>query len=130
MLSLKPYLLRATYRWVLDNGQTPHISVNSGGAGLQIPAGYGKDGNIVLNIHPRAARGFEIDEAQVKFNAQFSGKYFKVKIPQAAVLGIYAQETGQGIAFPDETPADAFHKPPLPGEMSLPRGRPVLRLVK
>ena len=102
MNQLKPYLLRATRDWCLDNGLTPHLLVDATAAGVVIPTSYIEDGKIVLNTHPRSIQAFDIDDGGVRFAARFGGKEFFVEAPLNAVLAIYAKENGQGITFPPE----------------------------
>lgn len=101
MISLKSYLIRAVRDWTQDNGFTPYLLVNATVAGVVVPAKFVNHGRIVLNIHPRAVNGFELDENLLCFAARFAGQGMRVKIPMGAVLAIYAQENGQGITFPE-----------------------------
>jgi stringent starvation protein B len=50
----RPYLLRAFYEWLLDNQLTPHLVVDVTLPGVLVPMEYARDGQIVLNIAPRA----------------------------------------------------------------------------
>lgn len=52
MNSSRPYLVRALYEWIVDNDCTPHLLVNVDYPGVQVPAGYASDGQIVLNVAP------------------------------------------------------------------------------
>ena len=54
--SRRPYLLRAMHEWVSDSGGTPHVIVDAGRAGVQVPRAYVKDGKIVLNISASATQ--------------------------------------------------------------------------
>jgi len=54
MTSQRPYLLRAIYEWIADNGMTPHVLVNARSAGVRVPPHTIKDGQVVLNIADRA----------------------------------------------------------------------------
>src|SRR5690606_16899823 len=54
MTSYRPYLLRALTEWINDNGMTPHILVDAGVSGVQVPPGVVHDGRVVLNIADRA----------------------------------------------------------------------------
>ena len=38
MTSHRPYLLRALYEWIADNGMTPHILVDARQPGVRVPA--------------------------------------------------------------------------------------------
>jgi len=43
----------------------------------------------------------------IRFSARFGGVSHSVSVPVSAVLAIYARETGQGMALPEEiAPAD------------------------
>ena len=48
--SRRPYLLRAMHEWMGDAGFTPHVIVDAGRAGVEVPTAYVKDGKIVLNV--------------------------------------------------------------------------------
>ena len=140
MTSHRPYLLRALVEWINDNGLTPHLLVDAGVAGVQVPATAIKDGRVVLNIAERAVRHLLLDNESVSFSARFSGMSHMVKVPISAVLAVYARETGQGMALPDdiagsEPPTDDDLPPddrPTPPDDAPPRpaGRPQLRVVK
>jgi len=102
MTSHRPYLLRALYEWIADNGMTPHILVDARQPGVRVPAHAVKDGRIVLNIADRAVGRLEMDNDSVRFSARFGGVSQSVLVPVGAVLAIYARETGQGMALPEE----------------------------
>ncbi len=107
MSSHRPYLLRALYEWIADNGMTPHLLVDATQAGVQVPVHTVKDGKVVLNITERAVARLELGNDAVRFTARFGGVSHAVSVPIAAVLAIYARETGQGMALPDDTAASA-----------------------
>lgn len=67
----RPYLLRAFYEWLLDNQLTPHLVVDVTLPGVQVPMEYARDGQIVLNIAPRAVGNLELANDEVRFNARF-----------------------------------------------------------
>jgi len=104
----RPYLLRAYYDWLLDNQLTPHLVVDATQPNVVVPSGYVQDGQIVLNIAPRAVMAFSMDLQAVSFSARFGGNPFQVYIPMAAVLAIYARENGNGTVFEPEA---GFQKP-------------------
>ena len=56
----RPYLLRAFYEWLLDNQLTPHLVVDVTLPGVMVPMEYARDGQIVLNIAPRAVGNLEL----------------------------------------------------------------------
>ena len=88
----RPYLLRAFYEWLLDNQLTPHLVVDVTLPGVLVPMEYARDGQIVLNIAPRAVGNLELANDEVRFNARFGGVPRQVSVPLAAVLAIYARE--------------------------------------
>lgn len=119
MTSRRPYLLRALYAWILDNGMSPHIQVDAGRKDVHVPPSAIKDGKVVLNIAPSAVGAFEMDDDRISFNARFGGVSYPVWIPVAAVLAIYARETFEGMMLPDDvydTTAEERDETKAPGE--------------
>ena len=102
----RPYLLRAFYEWLLDNQLTPHLVVDVMMPGVNVPMEYARDGQIVLNIAPRAVGNHELANDEVRFNARFGGVPRQVNVPLAAVLAIYARENGAGTMFEPEAAYD------------------------
>lgn len=98
----RPYLLRAFYDWLLDNQLTPHLVVDVTLPGVNVPMEYARDGQIVLNIAPRAVGNLELANDEVRFNARFGGVPRQVNVPMSAVLAIYARENGAGTMFEPE----------------------------
>ena len=76
----RPYLIRAMHEWICDNGQ------------------------IVLNIAPRAVTNFEASNQEITFSARFGGVPRTVRVPVEAVMAVFARENGQGMAFEPEDP--------------------------
>ncbi|HEY5851000.1 MAG TPA: ClpXP protease specificity-enhancing factor [Lysobacter sp.] len=105
MTSHRPYLLRALYEWIADNGMTPHLLVDAARPAVQVPVHAVKDGKIVLNIAERAVSHLEMGNDAIRFSARFGGVSYPVSVPVQAVLAIYARETGQGMALPDDVHA-------------------------
>jgi stringent starvation protein B len=108
--SRRPYLLRAMHEWMGDAGFTPHVIVDAGRAGVEVPAAYVKDGRIVLNVSLNATQRLQLLNHGIEFDARFAGVVHHVRVPMSAVLGIYARETGEGMVF-NEGEADT---PPPP----------------
>lgn len=102
MRSSRPYLIRALNDWILDNDATPHIVVDAGLSGVQVPADYVANGQIVLNINPSAIQGLMLGDEAVEFTARFGGVPVSVYVPVYAVMAIYAKENGQGMVFGQE----------------------------
>lgn len=131
MTPTRPYLLRAVYQWLVDNNCTPHLAVNATLPNVSVPEEYVEDGQIVLNISPSAVQALQMENDYLSFSARFSGTPRNVYIPMQAVLGIYARENNQGMAFPEEpaylnsTQTEDPEPPPTP-----PKGRPSLKVVK
>ncbi len=135
-LSTTPYLIRALYEWCCDSGQSPYIAVKVD-AHTRVPLEYVKDGEIVLNISPDATRNLKIDNDAIRFSARFNGVSREIAVPVVAVKGIFARESGQGLAFQIAPPSDTENEPPGPGDSgdapksSEPnRGRAKLQIVK
>lgn len=128
MTSNRPYLLRAMYEWIADNGMTPYILVDAAAPGVSVPKSAIKDGRVVLNIAARAVAQLELGKDWVRFVARFSGVSQSVETPMAAVLAIYAQENGQGMMFPAE---NAPPQPPTTTTTDIAAKKgPHLRVVK
>src|SRR5688500_11339491 len=115
MTSHRPYLLRALNEWIADNGMTPHLLVDATRAGVQVPVQAVSDGKVVLNIAERAVARLLIDNDTVSFTARFGGVSHPVIVPIPAVLAIYARETGQGMALPED-PSGPHDEPPPPSD--------------
>ncbi|WP_306850680.1 ClpXP protease specificity-enhancing factor [Luteibacter jiangsuensis] len=143
MTSNRPYLLRAIYDWISDNGFTPYVLVDANQPGVQVPAHVVKNGQVVLNLAMRAVANLDLGNDRITFQARFSGVSQSIAIPMHAVLALYAQENGQGMMFPaDESealsantsdPADEANEAPpqAGGDDDRPkRGAPHLRVVK
>ena len=135
MTSSRPYLARALYEWIVDNGCTPYVVVNANRDDVHVPRAYVKDGQIVLNIAPSAVVGLKLDNDALEFNARFGGVAMQIYVPMSAVLGIYARENGQGMIFePEDSPTNS-PSPTTPdsnhnsGNNKKP-GRPGLKVVK
>ncbi|MDQ3038501.1 MAG: ClpXP protease specificity-enhancing factor [Pseudomonadota bacterium] len=114
MSSQRPYLLRALYEWIADNGMTPHVLVNAAMPRVRVPLHAVKEGRIVLNIAERAVAKLELGNEVLRFTARFAGVSQTVSVPLEAVIAIYARETGQGMALPEELGA-ASTSAPAPG---------------
>ncbi|UDG79570.1 ClpXP protease specificity-enhancing factor [Candidatus Steffania adelgidicola] len=109
----RPYLLEAFYKWLIDNELTPYLVVDINLEGVIVPTEFASNGQIVLNIAPRAIINLIICNDNLQFNARFNHVPQQVIIPMAAVLAIYARENGAGTMFESEP---AYKKqPPLIG---------------
>ncbi|MDO6706431.1 ClpXP protease specificity-enhancing factor [Photobacterium sp. 1_MG-2023] len=106
MTPRRPYLVRAFYEWLVDNDLTPHLVVDATLPGVQVPQEFVSDGQIVLNLAPRAVGNLELGNEAVRFNARFGGRPHAVYVPLAAVLALYARENGAGTMFEPEPAYD------------------------
>ena len=104
----RPYLLRAFYEWIVDNGMTPHIMVDARSPKVKVPRQFVKDGSIVLNVSMTAANNLLMDNDQVTFNARFGGKAMSIWLPMWSIMAIYARETQDGLNFPLEEYAESL----------------------
>ncbi len=127
MTSSRPYLIRALYQWIVDNGVTPYILVDATVKGVDVPAQFIQDGKVVLNIAPMAVKNLTLGDDEIIFNARFSGKPTDLFVPIEAVLAIYAKENGQGMMFTDEPQGP---ESPDDGSDSDSKDKPKLRVVK
>ncbi len=125
MTSNRPYLLRALYEWITDNGLTPHVLVDTEIDGVDVPGHAIAQGKIVLNIASSATEQLQLENETIYFKARFSGKPYNITVPMGAVIAIYARENGQGMMFAqdDSTP------PPVDGSDD-PPSRSHLKVVK
>jgi stringent starvation protein B len=131
MLPRKPYFLRAMHQWIVDSDSTPYLVVDVNVAGVDTPPGYAQDGKLVLNVSYTATEGLDIGSERVEFDARFGGVSRRVRVPMAAVLAIYAHESGQGMLFDAEDGAEDTG----PGETPKPAGegggkKPTLKVIK
>jgi stringent starvation protein B len=122
------------HQWISDCGNTPHVIVDADRAGSEIPRAYVKEGKIVLNLSFTATQRLKLGNDDVEFDARFAGVVHHVSFPVAAVMGIYARETGEGMVFSDQ---DLGPEPPRPpaseegnGNSAPQRARPQLKVVK
>jgi stringent starvation protein B len=118
--SRRPYLLRAMHEWICDSDCTPHIVVDAGMAGVEVPRQYVRDGKIILNVSWNATAQLKIGNDELSFSGRFGGASMVVRVPVEAVLAIYARETGQGMIFAD----DEGGPQPQPPQGTPPEGAP------
>jgi|GEM_PF-2927344 len=97
LIPFQPYLLRAAYDWLVDNGFTPYIEVNTDYPDTRVPTKYIQNSKIILDIAPRAVNHLKIDNEVVEFDARFGSKIEFVSVPISAIISIYSHESGAGI---------------------------------
>ena len=134
--SKRPYLLRAMHEWMTDCGHTPHVIVDAQRPDADVPQAYVKDGKIVLNLSASATQRLQLGNQDIEFDARFAGVVHHVRVPIAAVLGIYARETGEGMVFSEQDLGPEPPSRPTPAEdgggsrESGEKRRPQLKVVK
>jgi stringent starvation protein B len=128
MTSNRPYLLRALYEWIADNRMTPHILVDAGKPGVDVPDQAVQKGKVILNIDRAAVRDLDLGNEWLSFDARFSGRQFHVSVPVEAVLAIYSKENGQGMMFAQDDDSEGPDDPD--GGPGKPSKRPHLTVVK
>jgi stringent starvation protein B len=129
MTSNRPYLLRALYEWIADNNMTPHVLVEAGTEGVDVPDQAIQKGKVILNIDEAAVRELDLGNEWLTFKARFSGSEHSVAVPIEAVLAIYSKENGQGMMFA----LDDENEPPTdsgPDGGKTPARRAHLKVVK
>jgi len=132
-LSTKPYLIRAIYDWCVDSGFTPYLAVKVDES-TRVPMAYVKNGEIVLNLSVEAVRNLQLGNDDIVCEGRFGGVPHAILVPVTAVIGIFAKENGQGLAFqahegeppPPSPDNDGGDKPPSEPA----KGKPQLRVVK
>ena len=125
MKTLRPYLVRAVYEWLVDNDQTPYLLVGANCPGVVVPMSSVSDGKVILNISPTAVQGLLLGNDVIEFSARFSGAPMTVNVPIDAALAVYSKETGKGMVFEEEAPEE-----PPPEEKPSKSEKPSLRVVK
>jgi stringent starvation protein B len=105
-----------------------------------VPLEYVRDGEIILNVSADATRDLTIGNEAIQFSARFNGVSRELSVPVDCVSGVFAKETGQGLAFqqpastagavptalaPVESITDRDDKPTPPTG-----GKPRLQVVK
>ena len=114
--------------WIIDNGCTPHVVLDTTCEGVVAPSEFASDDRLVLNVSGTAVRNFKLDPDGLEFDARFNGESRHVSCPTGAIVGIYARENGEGMAFTvqsdenspmnDETSEDS-DSPKLPSHLRL-----------
>jgi stringent starvation protein B len=110
--------------------------VDAAQSGVAVPDQHVQEGRIILNVSYSATSRLELANDEISFDARFGGVPRTVRVPLAAVLGIYAKETGEGLVFPTDEYSAASGEGPNPEPPSPdspappPSGRPSLKIVR
>jgi len=100
------------HQWMTDSGFTPQVIVDATLSGVDVPKAHIREGRIVLNLSYDATRHLDIGNERVMFEARFGGVARQLRFPTAAVLSVYARETGEGLVFPPEGESPPPAAPP------------------
>ena len=128
MKSNKSYIFNALYEWIVDNNCTPYLLVKSDYRGVDIPQELATNGQIVFNISMTATNKLVLDKTLISFDAIFKGEKRSIHVPMGAIIGIYAQENGEGMMFDISR-----EKPDVDGPIASvqkEKSKPTLRIVK
>lgn len=106
MTEQKPYLIRAIYEWIADNGGRPHVQVDVTHPDVRIPShlyekATGKPVQV-FNIAMGATTDLLMDNVSITCSARFSGKAFHLFLPIDTIMAIYSPDepiVSQGMAF-------------------------------
>lgn len=115
MTSNKPYFIRATYDWLVDNSVTPYILINAFSPGVNLPDACHIDDDhcVLLNISPDAVTDLKLGLTDIVFLASFNQTVHQVQFPVSAVKAIYCLDNDQGMYFDDEEMFDDVTVEPL-----------------
>ena len=131
MNSSRSYIVSALIDWIVDNQCTPHIVVDARVEGVEVPTEYIVDGLITLNVSGHAIRNFKLGPDGLFFDARFGGVSRQVDCPVGSIVGVYAKENRQGMAFEvenaDQAQATSGNNQSNGDKQDLP---PYLRVVK
>ena len=109
------------HQWMSDSGLTPHVIVSADLVGEGVLRAQAQDGKIVLNLSYSATHALDIGNDWIDCDTRFSGVSHHIRVPMAAVLGVYARETGEGMVFSE---TETGTNPPAPGPGSGPGAVP------
>lgn len=103
LTNFRPYLIKALYSWLLDNGCTIHIRVNTEYAELDVPKeNIDEHGYITLNVSFNAIGYMEMREDNHEYletSIRFNGEETHLVIYYNAIDAIYDAATGNGNVF-------------------------------
>ncbi len=128
MTSNRPYLIRALHEWIVDNGMTPQIVVDTTVAGVRVPATVVEDNEVVLNISQTATRDLQLGNEWIMFAARFAGVSHPIEVPVNAVRAVFVRENDWHMVLPPEEPESEPEPPSEPDVTPDPRSR--FRVVK
>ena len=128
--SHRPYLIRAIREWAIDNHLTPQLLVDAELDGVEVPAEFVEEGQIVLNISPQAVDHLEMGNEYISFSARFGGVSRSVLVPIDAVLAVFDRGSRQGMSFPSVPEPGDDAREAKSEKPAAPRKKPNLKLVE
>ena len=87
-LNLNMALLYSTYRWCIDNAQTPCL--------LFKPE---PGAELVISLSQAAIRNMVLYDDSIRFKASFSGQIRQFRVLFSSIISFYSLETGEGVLF-------------------------------
>ena len=130
-ISFQPYLLRAMYEWIADNGFTPHIDVDTKWKGVVVPKKFIDEGKVILNISSLAVQNLRIGNDAAEFKTKFGNMIYHIYLPIGSIRSIFARENNCGTIFSPELRAQQVAldggpamTPPKPS-----KAKPKLRVI-
>ena len=125
----KPYILRAFYDWIIDNGQSPYIAVNTALPNVVVPEEFVENSRIILDISPDATIDLNLGIEQITFDATFEHEIKRLSIPMYAIDVIYSGEIGEGVEFEPEEAYEMIIEKARSAQKTSPQ-KSHLRLIK
>ncbi|MCY4128700.1 MAG: ClpXP protease specificity-enhancing factor SspB [Gammaproteobacteria bacterium] len=130
MNSSRSYLVNALIDWIIDNGCTPHIVLDTTCEGVIAPSEFAQENRLVVNVSGTAVRNFKLDPDGLEFDARFHGESHHVSCPTGAIIGIFARENGEGMGFAAQKAQESTSNAEPAAHDETPNLPPHLRLVK
>ena len=111
--SSRPYLIRALYDWIVNGGEDPYVVVDCFYPGVEVPESHVKDGQIVLNLAPRALKAWNTSDFGLMFQTRFSGVPTDLVLPYGAITASYGKESVRSRVGYLNYPTPMFLRRPL-----------------
>lgn len=123
MTSVRPFLVKAYYDWIVENHLTPFLHINAKCNYVEVPEQFVERGQIVLNVAPMAVEALRFGKHGISFRARFGALIEDIYIPTPAIMAVYAKENAQGIYFDEPDEAPPRPRESVPGLINDPKKR-------
>lgn len=122
MKELKPYMIEAVYKWIVNSGEVPYVQVLIDER-CQVPMEYAKKAPvgkdhfvevIVLNISMNSCKNLILNPEgdALTFGATFGGRHLDVIIPFACIVKMWPRDN-RGVSIDmDYEPIKEVQAPP------------------